>query len=67
MHDLDPMAKSPAQDPKIARNASIGRYVSIGRTSDGVTVLKSSKPSNHFTLREARGAIAARLEAASQK
>lgn len=65
---LDDMAKSPTgAGSKIGRNASTGRYVTVGRTSDGVTVLKSSKPGTHFSAREARGAITSRSEPKNRK
>lgn len=63
------MAKSPPKNgSKISRNAVSGRYVTVGRTSDGVTVLESSKKPKHFTSREARTTIAnSRLEPAKRK
>jgi hypothetical protein len=63
MHDLLIMAKSPDnQGSKVSRSLSSGRYMTVGRTSDGVTVLKASKPATHFTAREARTTISSRLE-----
>lgn len=65
---FDAMAKSPpGEGTKIGRNASTGRYVTVGRTSDGVTVLKSSKPGTHFSARQARGAITSRSEPTKRK
>jgi hypothetical protein len=60
MHDLLIMAKPPSNsNAKVARSA--GRYLTVGRTSDGVTVLKPSKPATHFTAREARTTISSQL------
>jgi hypothetical protein len=52
--------------PKAARSATSGRYTAVGRTSDGVIVLKPSKPATHFTARKARTAINSQLDAAKK-
>lgn len=41
----------------IGRNATTGRYVTIGRTRDGVTVLAPATKSSHFSVGKARNAI----------
>jgi hypothetical protein len=62
MHDLLNMAKSPSNhSAKMGRSAATGRYMAVGRTSDGVTVLKPSKSATHFTAREARTTISSHL------
>lgn len=48
---------SSSHGSKIVRNASTGRYLAVGRTSDGVTVLQPSKPPTHFTVSQAKTAI----------
>jgi hypothetical protein len=52
---------------KIGRSLASGRYATVGRTSDGVTVLQPSKASNHFTAKEARNAVIARIEQTNPK
>lgn len=52
---------------KSGRNTVSGRYVTVGRTSDGVNVLEPSKPAKHFTAREARKVITAHLESTNRK
>jgi len=56
------MAKSSTDHSSKFRSATTGRYATVGRTSDGVTVLKSSKPATHFTALEARTTISNRIE-----
>ena len=57
------MTKSSSpQSAKVGRNAvtgnaATGRYATVGRTSDGVTVLQPSTPPTHFTTSQARTAI----------
>jgi hypothetical protein len=65
MHDLWIMAKSPSNS-KAGRSAASGRYMAVGRTSDGVTVLKPSKPATHFTARQARTTINSQLGSAKK-
>ncbi|NBB65408.1 hypothetical protein GVN18_39785 [Pseudomonas sp. ODNR1LW] len=62
------MANSPSKNgEKTERHRPTGRYATVGRTSDGVMVLQPSKTPNHFTAREARSAVIARIEPADRK
>jgi len=48
-----------AKTSNASQGSRAGRYESVGRTSDGVTILKPAIPPKHFTYREIRRTIEA--------